>query len=325
MSDTALHLDAVAHCCGAKTAYFEDSIQQVWSGYGEIERYQLTFAGHTQSCVVKRIRTPSTKDHPRGWNTDFGHQRKLQSYINERKWYQNHNAHMRAPATTAKLLGEAQLNGQYLLVLEDLNALGYYPKQQVSQKHIRFALEWLAYFHAYWLNRPPADLWQQGNYWHLATRPQEWQTMDDSALKDKAQAIDEQLKQAQHQTLIHGDAKWANFCFSDTSAAAVDFQYIGAGAGCIDVMYFLSSVYFEDELLSQHDAAFDYYFERLSHFLGALGIAPNEVINEWRQLTPFAWADFKRFLRGWSPGHKKDTLFSRQQTQYALAALNAKT
>ena len=94
-------------------------------------------------------------------------------------------------------------------------------------------VSWLAGFHAQNLNADPAGLWESGTYWHLETRPDELKRLDDPVLKQAASSIDQKLKDTKFQTLVHGDAKLANFCFSDdgNQVAAVDFQYVGGGCG----------------------------------------------------------------------------------------------
>ena len=42
---------------------------------------------------------------------------------------------------------------------------------------------------------------------------------------------------------------------------------------------------------------------------------------EWRALYPVAWADFERFMMGWSPGHRKLTEYSDATTDRALEAV----
>ena len=80
-----------------------------------------------------------------------------------------------------------------------------------------------------------------GTYWHLDTRPEEFEKIEHKQLKSKAHRIDEILKECEFQTIVHGDAKLANFCFSEhgEGVAAVDFQYVGRGCGMKDVTYFL--------------------------------------------------------------------------------------
>jgi len=100
--------------------------------------------------------------------------------------------------------------------------------------------------------------------------------------------------------LIHGDAKAANFCYSADfrSVAAVDFQYVGKGVGVVDLAYFLGSCLNGEELETKGQALLDHYFNSLS--------------------TAIAWADFERFLQGWSPGHPKLNSYSAKQTLMAL-------
>ena len=44
---------------------------------------------------------------------------------------------------------------------------------------------------------------------------------------------------------------------------------------------------------------------------------------DWRALYPFAWADFFRFLQGWSPGHWKLHRYSTRLTDEVIAELEA--
>ena len=45
---------------------------------------------------------------------------------------------------------------------------------------------------------------------------------------------------------------------------------------------------------------------------------PGLIETEWRPLYPVAWADFERFMLGWSPGHRKLTDYSDATTDRAL-------
>ena len=53
----------------------KEIIQELWSGYGKIMRISLKDS-KTQNVIVKHVQLPLYKNHPRGWNTDIGHQRK---------------------------------------------------------------------------------------------------------------------------------------------------------------------------------------------------------------------------------------------------------
>jgi aminoglycoside phosphotransferase (APT) family kinase protein len=125
-------------------------------------------------------------------------------------------------------------------------------------------------------------------------------------LQEAAPVLDRMLRQAAFQTIVHGDAKLANFCFApDGSAvAAVDFQYAGGGCGMKDVAYFLSSC--SDEGYDPHERQhLDRYFAllRAALALRADPVDADALETEWRALYPIACADFYRFLAGWAKEH----------------------
>ena len=63
-----------------------ETIQDLWSGYGSIQRW-----ASNESCViVKHIKFPTERMHSRGWNSEFGHLRKVRSYEVERYWYSHY-------------------------------------------------------------------------------------------------------------------------------------------------------------------------------------------------------------------------------------------
>jgi aminoglycoside phosphotransferase (APT) family kinase protein len=122
---------------------------------------------------------------------------------------------------------------KWLFVLEDLDAAGYPRRSRdldldLDTQDIHACLAWLASFHARFLGTKPNGLWKTGTYWHLATRSDELAAMhhDDDDLREAAPILDKRLREATFQTLVHGDAKPANFCFARRSGApvaAVDF------------------------------------------------------------------------------------------------------
>ena len=69
----------VLSATGATAINNKQSVQTLWSGYGEIKRYFLK-GGTQPSVIVKHIQLPENSHHPRGWNTEISHQRKLKSY-----------------------------------------------------------------------------------------------------------------------------------------------------------------------------------------------------------------------------------------------------
>ena len=193
------------------------------------------------------------------------------------------------------ITSDKSVQGQVLFVLEDLDdsSNGFAGRRSQLEFHDAITcVRWLAGFHRAFLNTrssfgSTADLvWDQGSYWSLATRPDELAVMEDSdPLKSNACALDGLLSKAIHKTLIHGDAKPANFCFGALgSVAAVDFQYTGWGVGVIDVAYCLGEFSGIDKIEENEPKLIDEYFS-------ALG-APKEVELEWRQLYSVAVADF---------------------------------
>lgn len=331
----------------AATATPSQTLQSLWSGYGSIKRYTFTNAQGEpctpDSVIVKAIEPPQQTQHPRGWNTERSHQRKLHSYEVERHWYQ-YWAHLCPAACRVPICFEVFSDPApaTYLVLEDLDASGFDRRADtLTGEQATLCLRWLANFHATFMTTDsirqsashrhdgwPEGLWPTGTYWHLATRPDEYRAMADSPLKANAQRIDERLSACQYKTLVHGDAKVANFCFNRamTEVAAVDFQYVGGGCGIKDVVYFLGSCLTDSDCAAHCDALLDDYFDTLQRALishpQAHAINPAELEREWRQLFPMAWADFNRFLAGWSPTHRKLNDFSQRLSQQALEDLS---
>lgn len=323
MSDSVT--DTLLRLTGASAADAESTLQTLWSGYGEIRRYRLQGA-EQRTVIVKRIHPPSQREHPRGWNTDIGHRRKLQSYQVETAWYRHYAGLCGAIDTVPRHLGDATDGEQTLLVLEDLDAAGYGERRDsVSASELRQCIQWLAHFHARFLGSPGEGLWPTGTYWHLDTRPEEWQQMPPGALKDAARAIDQKLAASEFITLVHGDAKVENFCFSNggDGVAAVDFQYVGRGCGMKDLAYLMSSCLTEAQCREKEAAILNDYFSTLAGALKQQQKTVNtaQLEADWRALYPFAWADFYRFLVGWMPGHRKIHGYSSRMVEQALARL----
>jgi hypothetical protein len=327
----------VTTALNAATIEHTELIQPLWSGYGEL--FRATLSGSEQlSVIVKHIKLPQPSSHPRGWSGQISHLRKLRSYEVEVNWYRHYanmlyqsgsNADRACPMP--KCLHVEQSSHDILLVLEDLATLGFdRVVEQSSFAEIRLGLKWLAHFHAHHMFKAPKGLWDCGTYWHLDTRPEELSAMPEGELKAAAAKLDARLKQCRFQTLVHGDAKLANFVFSNDAkrVAAVDFQYVGQGCGMKDVIMLLSSAVPTEQCGSLCPALLDHYFRYLKQSIAernALSsesaIVFEELENAWRQLYCIAWADFQRFLIGWSPGHWKINDYSEALTRQALEQL----
>ncbi len=302
---------------GASSIVSMDIIQELWSGYGKIIRVGLRDAS-TNSVVVKHVQLPENKYHPRGWVSDHGHERKIKSYKVETAWYQNYSKNSKARLPDC--IGVASENDEVLIILEDLDEVGYeLRKRSLTWEEISACLQWLAQFHTSYLGQSPTGLWEIGTYWHLDTRPQELEVLSGHSLKQAAPLIDKRLNDCQYKTFVHGDAKLANFCFAkDGRVAGLDFQYVGGGCGMKDVAYFIGSCLSESECERLESDILDTYFNYLQ---GELEVRNDSLETEWRSLYRVAWADFHRFLKGWSPGHWKINSYSERVTQEVISSL----
>ena len=317
--------EIVLEATGAEEVIEAQKIKDLWSGYGVIMRYRLS-GSSMESVVVKHIRLPQKSSHPRGWNTDISHERKIKSYEVETAWYRDWSAHCDQNSYVPECLASDSRDKETLIVLEDLSRTGFGESRTVvSIEEIKVCVQWLAHFHATYIGQSPDHLWENGTYWHLDTRPDELEALKDLPLKRAARKIDLKLRNSPFQTFVHGDAKLANFCFSSSGqkVAAVDFQYVGAGCGMKDLAYFIGSCLQEEECESLVDELLDFYFSVLR---GALK-AKNKSLDwsaleiDWRSLFPVVWTDFHRFIKGWSPGHWKINSYSERIAREVVASL----
>lgn len=285
--------DWIRSLTGASAVAGRESVQSLWSGYGEIVRVWLEGAD-VPSVIVKHV-TP-------GAGKGRSHERKLRSYDVERAFYRRYSERCDEGCRVARCLAAETTEVGWRFLLEDLDAAGFAGRRsQLSKSEAEACLGWLARFHATFLGVAPDQLWGQGTYWHLKTRPDELAAIADAALREAAPELDRRLRKARFRTLVHGDAKPANFCFAkDGAVAAVDFQYVGGGCGMKDVAYLL----FGRRGWGSGDAGggplLDHYFRELRAALDP-SLDGAALESEWRTLYPVARADFQRFLAGWSP------------------------
>lgn len=296
----------VADAAGARGARRGARIQSLWSGYGELFRVELEGASEPgrRSVVVKWARPPASA------RDSAGDARKRRSYQVETAFYRDVAPRCGDGCRVPRLLGSRIGDGEWMLVLEDLDDAGFDARQRrIDGKSLDACLAWLAAFHAQFLGARFDQLWPTGTYWHLATRNDELARIDDPALREAAPRIDALLEAGRYPTLVHGDAKEANFCFTrdGRAVAAVDFQYVGGGCAMKDVAYLLHGRHDEPSpgVPSPHLAT---YFQHLGTALGARRDAAathdvDAVEAEWRRLYPVARLDFCRFLAGWAPEH----------------------
>ena len=82
---------------------------------------------------------------------------------------------------------------------------------------------------------------------------------------------------------------------------------MGGGCGIKDLVCFISSCFQSEDCFELESEILDFYFNALHSKMRSMGTESHflELESEWRDLYPWAWADFVRFLKGWSPNHWK--------------------
>lgn len=318
-------------------------------------RHHFSFLTPSHALVAKRVAPP-----PAARSDDIGHARKVDSYVAESEFYRTvAPALLALPPADVPLVGRPYLvleeegaltTGRKgapppppitTLVLQDLRpSHPVFPRGGLSKPQLAAALRWLAAFHsAFWgfqdpsmphppITPPPLLARREGTYWHLATRPDELAAIrgdrEWGALADAAPGIAADLAAGAagpHGTLVHGDAKAANFCFTGdgSHAAAFDFQYVGSGLGARDVAYLLCSAGGAREIgtgVGGEAKWLDLYYEALAPRLAARGVpvgsgssgepgggGPPSTPPYTRSLLQSHYdlsaADFFRFMAGW--------------------------
>lgn len=301
-----------------------EKIQSLWSGYGQVLR---CYSEHLGRPVVLKLVVPERKtEHPRGWASDVSHQRKLHSYQVESNFYRLYSKETNGECRVPMFYKVVPFEQGMFLVMEDLHHSGFsIEHKNGEQQSLAIAIKWLANFHAVFMGNDAHDLWSDGGYWHLSTRHDEWKAMSDCALKSSAALIDSKLRSAKYQTIIHGDAKFANLCFHQTNkaVAAVDFQYVGQGVGIKDLAYLVGSCLDNEQLFCLEPFILATYFHELKVALHKAGWQGSwsALEAEYTYLYPFAWADFYRFLKGWNPDSWKICSYMRVKTEYVLSKL----
>ncbi|KTF16725.1 kinase [Pseudoalteromonas sp. H105] len=289
-----------------------ETITSLWSGCGEIVRCSLD----DKPCVLKAINVPDHINHPRITQSAVAIDRKKHSYHVEYSWYRRYSDTLPLQCRALTCFNTLKKDQNYVLVFADFTQQGFTPAVPCDE-HILSIVKWLAYFHAYHLNNNGDELWNEGNYWHLSTRPDEYANMPNGELKQLAHRVENKLNTCEYNTLIHGDAKLANFAINSQTLDVLgyDFQYVGKGVGIVDLMYFLGSCLDEHALLTLTDKYLDAYYSFLSCAIKHFNIPcdAQSVITQWQALWPYAWTDFYRFLAGWSPAHGKINAYMLKQ------------
>ncbi len=300
-------------------------IQSLWGGYGELVRLRF----EEKSIIIKHVKLPKKTEHLYGWNSELSHKRKINSYKIEVNWYKEFSKIEDEYCRIPKGLKCFQSEDEWLIIMEDLANVGYTSTvSEASKNHLTSVLYWLANFHARYINTKNEQIWKEGTYWHLNTRPDELEVLEDKKLKEFAKLIDSELKNCKYSTVVHGDAKLANFCFNDngTKCAAVDFQYVGHGCAMKDIALFMSSAVKPEDCNKMQEWFLDTYFKALK--IALKHYQPNldslDVESNLRPMFKIAVADFQRFLKGWKPNHFKINTYTKELTAKALSYLESR-
>lgn len=89
-----------------------------------------------------------------------------------------------------------------------------------------------------------------------------------------------------------------------------------------DVILFISSCIPPEKCAELENELLDHYFEQIKHSLGENQLETAlEIEVEWRPLYCIAWADFHRFVKGWSPEHWKINEYTEGLKERALKLL----
>ena len=92
-----------------------------------------------------------------------------------------------------------------------------------------------------------------------------------------------------------------------------------------DVALFMSSAVGPSQCAEMEAWVLDTYFNALAkaleHYQPELDVSVVE--QEWRPLFAVAWADFQRFVKGWSPEHWKINSYTEALTLRALDYLDS--
>ena len=113
----------ILQATGASQMQIVEVIQELWSGYGQIVRYKLEGC-ERKSIVIKHVQLPTDTNHPRGWNTDISHQRKVKSYKVEMAWYDKYSSLSDSMCRMPECIAQMSKDNEVLIALEDFLIIG---------------------------------------------------------------------------------------------------------------------------------------------------------------------------------------------------------
>ena len=287
---------------------------------------QATDCNGTESrLVIKQVHVPGQSAE--GFGED--HLRKVHSYKVESVFYSEISDMMNSRGvivpTVRLITGELDTSSstqcedgmKMSIVMDDLRTLeGHCYERKGNQLNLeegKAVLSWLANFHAVnWQSMHRLSsavqngLWPEGTFWQLDSRTEELKAIDVDwiELKYLAKDIHDALRDSKYRTIIHGDAKAANFLFFQGEGeqginriAGYDFQYCGFGDAMRDVAYFLSCSIKPGVLYTHERNLLQFYHSQLVAKLTeeqAHGYSFDELQNSYE----LCLVDLARFMAG---------------------------
>jgi hypothetical protein len=281
-------------------------IASLWAGMGWIVclKCQKT-NGDTKTVIVKHIQCSNPKS--------FGDRRKAASYQVEVSFYASEYCKDLAKLGICcqGLYAEDAGNGDITILMDPLpNQSLHYMAGDVARAAVRS----VARLHCYFWGNDRADsavqngLAEQGTYWYLDTRPDEYDSMSNSGLSGKlkkaALQIDRALKGHKYQTICHGDLKACNMSLSSNPlyVTFVDFQYIGKACPAKDLAYlFCCGLDVDDDFVERQEIELlQLYIDELyANDVGRGNKAPLPTLQGLKIALDLAYCDLYRWMLGW--------------------------
>ena len=90
-----------------------------------------------------------------------------------------------------------------------------------------------------------------------------------------------------------------------------------------DLAYFVGSCFRDEDAEEIEQEVLNFYFSQIRELVENedFQISADELEADWRSLYRVAWADFHRFMKGWSPGHWKLSDYSERITRQVIESL----
>jgi len=212
-----------------------------------------------------------------------------------------------------QLMGISEEDDGVMIVMNDLGAHGkYYTKRgnQLTMEEGRALLSWLAKFHAvHWRAAdPPQGLWNEGSFWQLGTRQDELDDLEEEWVqcgldRRRAKEIHELITKTRFRTVIHGDAKAANFFFfagqgdAPLEIGGYDFQYCGMATPLRDVAYLLCCSIQGHLIHENEEDLLSHYYTELTKALRPED-AEEYTMRELQEMYNLCVVDLARFMSG---------------------------